>query len=241
MNETLLAFLQNAIGPGTLKIKRVQLWDLYSRVPVYLDADLASKPWTLFNYAAKGPAVNAVNGVATSPPYKPTPADTNIDSPNNNPYDMFVHGLAMDWQNVQGTPGTVGAANDMAQWPTLKQALLLDTFAQLTLNDTDVDKLTMIDAPAAGGVVGFGAFGTSAALTTGASMQSASNGAPDAGNFRNYFNEGPFYIEKNSTITMTGVFGNSLLTANFSYKPAATLAPTVFLRADLKGMRIWGI
>lgn len=241
MNDGLLKYLQNAIGPGTLNIRRVQLWDLYSRVPVYLDADLARKTYDLFNYAQKGPGIQAVNSVAASPIYKPTAADTNIDSPGNNPYDMFVHGLACDFQNLQSTPGTVGTVNDMAFWPTQKAAMLADTEIHLKLNETEVDKLTLIDAPAAGGVVGFGAFGTSAALTVGASMQSAANGWPDAGNFRNYLNEGPFFIEANSTIEMGGTFGNSLLTANFGYKPAATAAPTVFLRAALKGMRIWAI
>lgn len=241
MNDGLLKYLQNAIGPGTLNIKRVQLWDLFSRVPVYLDANLATQTWDLFNYAQKGPVIQAINSVATSPPYKPRATDTNIDAPGNNPYDMFVHGLAMDYQNLQSTPGTVGTVNDLAFWATQKGAMLADTSAHLTLNETEVDELTMIDAPAASGVVGFGSFATSAALTVGASAHAVSNGVPDAGNFRSYLNEGPFFIEANSTIVMGGTFGNSMLTANFGYKPAATLAPTVFLRGVLKGMRIWNI
>lgn len=236
----LINFLENAIGPGTLKIKRVQLWDLYSRQPVYLDANLTAQGFSLFNYKA-GDNVIAVNSVAASPPYRARKADTNIDAPNNNPYDMFVHGMATDVQNLQATPGTVGAANDKATWADTKQAILEDTELELDLNDTVVDKFTMIDAPAASGVAGYAAMGTTAALTLGASINMPSNGLPDSGNYRNYLNEGPFFIEANSTIKMTGEFGNSLLTANFIYKPAATLAPTVFIRAVLKGLRIWNI
>lgn len=238
--QGLTEYLQNAIGPGTLKIKRVQLWDLYSRIGVYVDANLAKLPWSLFDYAA-GDSLVAVNAVATSPAYKSNDVDTNLVSPGNNPYDMFIHGVAMDFQNLQSTPGTVGTVNDMTFWQTQKQAMLSDTYMQFTLNDVEVDKTTLIDCPAAGGVAGFGAMGTTAALTTGASQGAVTNGWPDAGNFRNYFNEGPFFIEKNSTIKMTGIFGNTMLTANFGYKPAATAAPTVFLRSALKGMRIWNI
>lgn len=240
MNPQLLQYLQDAIGPGTLTIQRVQLWDLYSRRPVYLDADLKGKELVLFNYKV-GDVISAVNSVATSPPYQASKADTNLDSAGNNPYDMFVHGLSMDYQILAATTGTVGTANDLATWPSLKAALLMDTYVMLKLNDTEVDKLTFIDAPAGNGVAGFAAMGTTAALTVGASMQGVTNGNPDASNFRNYLNEGPFFIAKNSTILMEGQFGNSLLTANFTYKPAATLAPTVFVRARLVGMRIWKI
>lgn len=233
-------YLENAIGPGTLKIKRVQLWDIYSRRPIYLDANLAGQEWRLFDYKV-GDVIAAINAVALSPAYRAGQADTNLDSAGNSPYDLVVHGLSMDYQVNQYIPGTVGAVNDLAFWPAGKQALLQETFATLSLNDTDVDKLTAIDAPGAGGVAGFAAMGTSAALTVGASMSGVSNGLPQASNYRDYLQEGPFFIEQNSTILAKGTWGPSALTANMGYKPAATAAPTVFLRMTLKGMRIWNI
>lgn len=241
MNGGMKAYLEKAIGPGTLNIKRIQLWDLYSRLPIYLTADLANQNWELFNYKP-GDDVQGINRVAASPPYRATLADTNIDSPFNNPYDMFVHGLAMELQVLQHDPGTVGAADDLTFWRQSAQAILMDTYATLELNDTLVDKLTLIDAPAAGGpFMSAASQGTTAALTVGASQAALTNGFPEAGNFRNYLNEGPFFIEANSTIKMKGLFGNSLLTAEMTYKPANTGRPRVFLRAVLKGMRIWNI
>lgn len=241
MQPGLKDYLQAAIGPGTLKIKRVQLWDLYSRLPMYLTADLAGKNATLFNYK-KGDAIEIVNAVAGSPDYRATLADTNIKSPFNNPYDMFVHGLAMEVQVLQHTSGTPGGDDDISAARQSCQAIMMDTFVALTLNDTEVDQLTVIDAPSAGGpVLSGGAMGTTAALATGASMSALTNGIPSADNFRNYLNEGPFFIVANSTIEMKVNFGNSLLTAEMVYKPANTLRPRVFLRAVLKGMRIWNI
>lgn len=233
-------YLENAIGPGTLDIKRVQLWDIYSRRPVYLDANLAGQEWRLFDYKV-GDVIAAVNSVAASPPYRSTKADTNLESAGNTPYDLVVHGLAMDYQLLQYIPGTVGTANDVAFWANAKGPLLQETYAELNLNDTLVDKLTAIDAPGAGGPAGFASQGTSAALTVGASISGVANGLPQAGNYRDYLQEGPFFIAENSTILMSGTWGPSALTASMVYKPASTAAPTVFLRATLKGMRIWNI
>lgn len=241
MQPGFFQYLQDAIGPGTLPIKKIQLWDLYSRIGLYLDEDLKGQNFTLFDYA-KGNAIEIINADNTSPKYTATMADTNIKSPGNNPYDMFIHGISMSVQCLQHTSGTPGGVDDISAFRQSAQAILQDTYVTLKLNDTEVDQFTLIDAPEAGGpFLSGGAMGTTAALATGASMSALTNGFPDASNYRNYLNEGPFFIVANSTIEMAGIFGNSLLTAEMTYKPDKTLRPRVFIRAVLKGMRIWNM
>jgi hypothetical protein len=231
--------VDRANGPGVLNIKRVQLWDLYSTKPMYNDTNLAGQNFTLFDMKP-GDAILPINGVAgTSPLYQVSDADTNIDSPGNIPFDVFIHGLGLEILNRQHTPGTVGTVNDLAFWWTSKQAFLSDIYAKININELDVDRLTWVDAPYGGGPDGFSAMGTTAALTVGASIAGVTNGQALAGNYRSYFNEGPFFCKTNSTIKFNGTFGRSLVSANMVYKPANTGAAFLFLRATFKCFRMW--
>jgi len=239
VQEWLQNILDRSNGPGALKIQRVQLWDLYSTKPLYNDTNLNGQTFDLFD-TKSGDTGLPVNGVAgTSPLYTYRDADTNLDSPGNIPFDMFIHGLSLDMFVRQYTPGTVGSVNDLVNWWQGKQALLTDTAATLKLNDLDVDRLTFDQAPAGSGFYGNTSQGTTAALTVGASAGNISNGIPLAGNYRSYANEGPFFCKKNSTIKFKGQFGNSVLAAAQQYKPANTGTPTIFARAVLRGFRIW--
>jgi hypothetical protein len=237
-----IAYLQslvnNAVGGSAAQIKRVQKWDLYSTMPFYNDSNLNGQSADLFSFKV-GDVITGPGFVAASPAYKATNADTNLDAAGNLPFDMFITGLSFDIINRQYTSGTVGTANDMANWPFLKAALLSDMYGKVTINDNDLDRLNLMEAPAGAGVWGAAAQGTSAALTVGASMVFASNGLPDVMNIRNYEQQGPMYAGQNSTIKFPVQFGNSVLTASTVYKPASTGAPTLFMKATLRGLRIW--
>jgi hypothetical protein len=230
--------LDRSVGPGSLQIKRVQLWDLYSVLPIYNDSNLSGVTFDLFNFKPND-QISGPGFTTASPAYKASKADTNNDSPGNIPFDMFIHGMSLDFLNRQYTSGTPGGANDMQAWPFAKAALLSDTYAALTLNDNEVDRLTFLEAPAAAGVDGFAAMGTTAALATGASMAAVNNGAPLATNYRSYANEGPFFCKQNSTLKLQCQFGNSVVAASQVYKPANTGAPAIFAKAVLRGFRIW--
>jgi hypothetical protein len=234
----LQSVLDASVGPGTLQIKRVQLWDLYSILPMYNDSNLNGLQADLFNFKPND-VISGPGFTSSSPAYKASRADTNIDSPGNIPFDMFIHGMSLDLINRQYTSGTVGTVNDMANWPFVKAAMLSDMYAYLKINDNELDRLTFLDAPAGGGVDGFASQGTSAALTTGASMSAVNNGQPHVSNYRSYINEGPFFSKQNSTLAMSFQFGNSALAASTVYKPAATGAPAIFVKAVLRGFRIW--
>ena len=242
-NQT-VAFLQSilnaAVGPGATpgQIQRVQLWDLYSTLPMYNDSDLFGKNATLFSFKAND-VVSGPGFITTSPAYKATIADTNIDSPGNIPFDMFMHGLSFELINRQLVPGIVGTANDLAFWSTAKAAYLSDTALSLNINNLDVDILPVLEAPAGAGLWGSFSQGTSAALTAGASQSTTSNGWPSAGNYRNYANEGPFFFPKNTTIKAKIDFGNAWVAANAVYKPVNTGTAAIFLKCTLRGFRIW--
>lgn len=231
--------LGNAIGSSAAgSLQRIQRWDIYTHLPMYNDGNLNGVNFDLFNYK-QGEVITGPGFTAASPPYKATNADTNLDAAGNLPFDMLVLGLSLDVVNRQYTSGTVGTVNDMANWPFLKAALLSDLYTTLTLNDADLDRLNWLEAPAGAGVWGAAAQGTTAALTVGASMVFASNGLPDAMNYRDYSQFGPLYMAVNSTIKMKGSFGNSVLAASTAYKPAASGAPALFLKAVLRGIRVW--
>lgn len=234
----LQSVLDRSIGPGTLRIQRVQLWDLWSIMPFYNDANLNGQTFELFTFAPQQ-TVSGPGFTAASPAYKATKADTNIDSPGNIPFDMFIHGLSLDIINRQQTSGTVGTVNDMQAFQFYKAAILSDIYAYLKLNDNEVDRLTFMEAPAAAGFDGYAAQGTTAALTVGAFTGVLNNGQPHVSNYRSYANEGPFFAAKNSTLQLAGQFGNSALAASTIYKPANTGAPALFLKAVLRGFRIW--
>lgn len=230
--------LDRSVGPGSLQIKRVQLWDLYSIMPLYNDGNLNGVNFELFSFKPND-IISGPGFTTASPQYKASKSDTNVDSPGNIPFDMFIHGLSLDFILRQYNSGTPGGVNDASAWPIAKAALLSDTYAALTLNDNEVDRLTFLEAPAGAGVSGFAAMGTTAALAAGASMMGASNGTPDVANYRSYANEGPFFCKQNSTLKMQVQFGNSVLAASQTYKPANTGAPTIFAKAVLRGFRIW--
>jgi hypothetical protein len=245
MNQSPTAqFLQQilaaSVGPGSTPgmIQRVQLWDVFYTLPFYNDSDLAGKTFTMFN-AAKNQQVTGPGFVTASPAYNLSSADTNLDAPGNLPFDLFIHGLSFDIITRQQTPGTVGTANDLANFPPMKAAYLSDLALALNINNNDLDLFTAIEAPAGAGMWGSFAQGTTAALTVGASMGATSNGWPAAGNYRNYANEGPFYCPTNTTLKLNGQFGNSILTGSTTYKPVSTGAPALFLKCVLRGFRVW--
>jgi len=236
--DFLQSVLGNAVGPGVKQIQRVQLWDLWSTLPMYNDSDLAGKKASLFTFK-ENDVLSGPGFTTASPAYKASAADTNIDSPGNIPFDMFIHGISFDFINRQQIPGTVGSANDLVFWNAAKAAYLTDTQLAFNLNNTDLDLFPAIEAPAAAGMWAAGAMGTTAALTAGASLSANSNGWPSAGNYRNYSNEGPFFAPENTTIKVNMNFGNSWLAANTVYKPANTGAPAIFAKCVLRGFRIW--
>lgn len=241
ITQQLQQILANSVGPGATMplMERVQLWDIYSTRPFYNDSNIAGGNWELFNFT-QGSQISGPGFVAgTSPLYTTSYADTNLKAAGNLPFDMFIHGFSFDIINRQQTPGTVGGANDMAFYPTMKGAYLTDTYVAVNINDMDLDQLPVIEAPAGAGAWLSGAMGTTAALTVGASMQSTINGWPSASNYRNYANEGPFFCPSGSTIALKGQFGNSLLSASTVYKPANSGAATLFLKGVLRGFRIW--
>lgn len=241
MNDT-IDFLQSvmnrAVGPGVKNIQRVQLWDLYSTLPFYNDSNLAGTNATLFTFK-QNDVVSGPGFTAASPQYKETLADTNVDAPGTIPFDMFIHGLSFDIINRQQIPGVPGTANDEAFYPTMKAAYLSDIALNLNINNLDVDILPALEAPAGAGMWGSFAMGTTAALVAGASISATSNGWPSASNYRDYSSEGPFFTPQNTTIKLGVTFGNSILAANTVYKPANTGSPALFLKAILRGFRIW--
>lgn len=237
--EYVRGILANTIGgPSANKLQRVQKWDLYSTMPFYNDGNLNGVGGALFSFGVRDTVVGP-GFVAASPPYQASNADTNMDSKGNLPFDFLMTGLSLEVINRQYTPGTVGTANDLAFWPALKSAMMSDMYAKLTLNDTDLDRLPFLEAPAGAGIWGAMAMGTSAALTVGASQNVLSNGWPDAMNIRDYTQQGPIFIALNSTVNVNFQFGNSVLAASTVYKPVSTGAPTLFVKGVLRGLRIW--
>lgn len=233
--------LQNLNGPGILGINRTQPFDIYSRKFFALAsaADLAGQVINFFDVAI-GSSYLPVGGTAGSTPqWTVQEADTNLDTPGQVPFPMIIHGLAIQVGNLQLTPGTVGGVNDLAFWPNIVNSLLNDSYCVLKINDNEWDRFNAIDAPAAGGLTGFAAQGTTSALTVGASISGVTNGLPVASNYKDYASEGAIVLPKGSRLKVTIKFGPGMLNQSGTnvYKPTISVNQPSFWRVVLKCTR----
>lgn len=228
-------------GPSALSVRRKQLWDLYSRKFFCLAsaADLAGQIVNFFDVAI-GSSYLPVGGTAgTTPQWTVQESDTNLDTPGQVPFPMVFHGISIQVGNLQLTPGTVGAASDLAFWPYVVQEILNDTYVTVKINDNEWDRMLVIDAPGAGGPSGFAAQGTTAALTVGASISVATNGLPVASNYKDYATEGPLQLAAGSRLKVSMKFGPRMVNQSGTsvYLPSISGNQPTFIRVILKGYR----
>ena len=228
-------------GPGALRVARKQLWDLYSRKFFCLAsaADLAGQLVNFFDVAI-GSSYLPVGGTAgTTPQWTVVESDTNLDTPGQVPFHMVFHGVSIQIGTLQLTPGTVGGVGDLAFWPYVVQEILYDSYCTLKINDNEWDRMLAVDAPCAGGLAGFAAQGTTAALTVGASISGVTNGTPHSSNYKDYSGEGPLELAAGSRLKFSLRFGPGMVNQSGTsvYKPSISANQPTFIRVILKGYR----
>ncbi len=219
------------LGPGLLGEYATSVFDAYDRIRFGFQAAINGQVLDFFQTPV-GQPYNAIGTGAVTQIQK-TPADTNWDLTGQTQYGYIFEGISVQFHYLSALRAAA-ANNDSLNLEPFFNLLIADTSVELKVNDTSMDRLTVSQAPGAGGPWSSSAMtGTEA---TAFANQTLSNGVPHASNYKSYA-QNPLWVPINQRLKVSLTFGDSVLAALVDFATVGNEAPLAWV-VRLIGRRV---